>query len=143
MKTPNERFAEVMAIAPDPTDRGAIVRARSRVCVQVSLTRDAVRNLAAGGLTDETLDLLAGAVARLRALRDRIRELDAMAKAALQAQVDADPDMAGATVQDDGRIELLEAMAADSLGPSAKSATLRIPVDREALARSLEGETGA
>jgi hypothetical protein len=31
-------------------------------------------------------------------------ELDAMAKAALQAQVDADPELAGATVLDDGTI---------------------------------------
>lgn len=102
--TPTERAAAAMAIEPDPTDRDAIARARSRVCGQASLTRDAVRNLASGPLSDEVLDLLAGAVYRLRALRDRIRELDALAKTALQAQVDADPEMTGATVQDDGRI---------------------------------------
>lgn len=92
MKTPTERAAEAMAIEPDPTDSDAIARARARVCGEASLTRQAVRNLASGTLTDDALDLLAGAVARLRTLRDRARQLDAMSKAALQAQIDADPD---------------------------------------------------
>lgn len=92
MKTPTERAAEAMAIEPDPTDRDAIARARRRVVVEQGHAREAVRNLASGPLSDDALDLLAGAVARLRALRERVVQLDAMSKAALQAQLDADPD---------------------------------------------------
>jgi hypothetical protein len=104
MKTPTERAAEAMAIEPDPTDRDAIARARHRVAGETSLTRDAVRNLASGYLGPDELSLLEAAVARLRRLIGRSLELTEMSAAALQAQVDADPDMAGTHLLPDGRL---------------------------------------
>lgn len=102
--TPNERTAYVITLGPDPTDRDGIARAHDRCAREVATNRDILEIAARQMLTPETIDNARQAVTRLELLMTRIDQLDVMAKTALQAQVDADPDMAGAVVQDDGRI---------------------------------------
>lgn len=108
MKTPTERAAEAIAVEPDPTDRDGIARAGHRCRTLAAHTRNQIAALADlcqnPAKYKDHLAQIREAVDRLEKLMDRIAELDAMAKAALQAQVDADPDMAGGVVGDDGRI---------------------------------------
>lgn len=97
------RMAQALGIKPDLSDRDSIARARHAVAVEAAANRSIIEAQARVAQLDG-LDQLKNATFRLEKLLARMSVLDAMAKAALQAQVEADPEMTGATVQDDGRI---------------------------------------
>jgi hypothetical protein len=109
-----------IAVQPDPDDRTGIALAAFDCTVELTLTSDAVRSLVEfsgrGPMHTEQLEVLKAAATRGLALRRRLVELDAMARAALQAQLDADPDMAGSEVLEDGTIRFTPEGGAKFLG---------------------------
>jgi hypothetical protein len=105
----DQRADQALEAPVDPTDRTSIARARHRCATEAHYTRGAIERLAHGSSSSADMPALRRAVDRLGCLYFRMAQLETMAKAALQAQVDADPELAGATVEDDGRITMTDA----------------------------------